>query len=184
MRSGCSSPSGRCFGSRSPARKSQLLLQPVYCDDFVCIFFTSSSHEWLCACLVTLTAILFVVTSTGCKRPPVRTSVLEMSQTTSLFVIFAAALLASSFGLMRYSVNKCAFSFQCCCGVSLVHHLCCCASCFFLQSLALQFQQVCSLLLQLLRHFFFPFDLLHRFLCHVLLFLFWRRLFFIVTIIS
>ena len=27
--SGCSSPSGRCFGSRSPARKSQLLLQPV-----------------------------------------------------------------------------------------------------------------------------------------------------------
>ena len=27
--SGCSSPSGRCFGSRSPARTSQLLLQPV-----------------------------------------------------------------------------------------------------------------------------------------------------------
>ena len=29
LRSGCSSPSGRCFGSRSPARRSRPLLQPV-----------------------------------------------------------------------------------------------------------------------------------------------------------
>ena len=60
------------------------------CDDFVCIFFTSSSHEWVWALvlqsapcsLITLTAFLFVVTSTGCRRPPVRTSMLEMSKTT------------------------------------------------------------------------------------------------------
>ena len=39
LRSGCSSPSGRCFGSRSPARRSQPLLQPV----FVMISCASSS---------------------------------------------------------------------------------------------------------------------------------------------
>ena len=38
---------------------------------------------------------------------------------TSLVVIFAAALLASSFGLMRYSFNKYAFSFCSCCGIFL-----------------------------------------------------------------
>ena len=96
-----------------------------------------------------LTAILFLVFFTGCRRPPVRTSVLEMSRTTpwivcfaaahlvhtrvnkcafsfqcccgiSLFIILAAALLASTFGLVRYSVTSCASSFRCCCGVTLI----------------------------------------------------------------
>ena len=113
--------------------------------DVVMCTFTSSSHEWLRACFV-------IVFSTRCRRPPVRTSVLKMSKTTSwnvsfaaahhdasfslkqnrvderalsyrcccsisLFII-AAALLASTFGLMRYSVNSCSSSFGCCCGVT------------------------------------------------------------------
>ena len=184
-------------------------------DGVVCIFFTSSFHEWLRTCLVMLTAVLFIVFSTRCRRPPVRTSVLMMSITTSWAACSAAAHHDASFSLLHNLVDKRAFSFPCCCGTSLFlnfaaallassfsptvralqcqqlcfqlqmllryHvgcHLCCCGSCFFLQSLVLHLQQECFLLLQLLRYFF------HRFLCHVLLFLFWRRLFFIVTIIS
>ena len=98
------------------------------CVDFVCIFFTSNSYEWVWALvlqslpcsLITLTAILFIITSTGCRRPPVWTSMLVMSKTTPLVTCFAAALRASSFGLLRYSVNMCAFCFSCCCGTPLV----------------------------------------------------------------
>ena len=99
------------------------------CVDFVCIFFTSNSHEWVWALvlqplpcsLITLTAILFIITSTVCRRPPVLTSMLVLSLTTPLVTCFAAALRASSFGLLRYSVNRCAFCFCCCCGVLSFH---------------------------------------------------------------
>ena len=88
----------------------------ISCVDFVCIFFTSDSHErvWtfilqsLPCSLVSFTAFLF----TGCTRPPVRTSMLVLSKTTPLVICFAAAL-----RLLRFSVNKCAFCFCCCCGI-------------------------------------------------------------------
>ena len=66
-----------------------------------------------------LTAVLFLIFSTGCRRPPVRTSVLEMSRTTPWIVCFAAAQRDASFSPVYNRVNKCAFSFQCCCGTSL-----------------------------------------------------------------
>ena len=160
-----------------------------------------------------LTAVLFIVFSTRCRRPPVRTSVLMMSKTTSWTACFAAAhhwCFLQSLAqpcrltcfqlpmLLRYLVvpqlccyascfllqsralqcQQLCFQLQMLLRYHVDCHLCCCGSCFFLQSLVLHLQQECFLLLQLLRYFF------HRFLCHVLLFLFWRRLFFIVTIIS
>ena len=133
LRSGCPSPCGRCFGSRSHARRSRPAAAARSCVDFVCIFFTSNSHEWVWALvlqslpcsLVTFTAFLFIITSMGCRRPPVRTSMLVLSKTTPLVVCFAAALRASSFGHLRYSVNKCAFCFNCCCGIFSFHLIFC-----------------------------------------------------------
>ena len=53
LRSGCSSPSGRCFGSRSPARMSQPLLQPVLVS-ISCAYssppiLTSGCGRWSCS---------------------------------------------------------------------------------------------------------------------------------------
>ena len=66
-----------------------------------------------------LTAVLFIVFSTRCRRPPVRTSVLMMSKTTSWTPCFAAALHGASFSLLHNLVDKRAVSFPCCCGTSL-----------------------------------------------------------------
>ena len=55
----------------------------------------------------------------GCGRPPVLTSVLEMSKITPWIVCCAAAHRGASFSLMHNRVDKRAFSFQCCCGTSL-----------------------------------------------------------------
>ena len=120
----CSSPSGRCFGSRSPAPQFAAAAAAISCIDFVCIFFTSDSHKRVWALIlqslpchpVTFTAFLSIITSTGCRRPPVLTSMLELNSTTPLVCYFAAALHASPFDLLCYNFNKCAFCF-CCCGV-------------------------------------------------------------------
>ena len=125
------------------------------CVDFVCIFFTFDSHKWalilqsLPCNPVSLTAFLFLTTSTECRRPPVLPSMLVLSCTTSLVFCFAAALHASAFGLLRYSVNTCTFCFCCCCGVLSFHFI------FRVISCVMYF-----------------------------IFFFWRRLFFIVTMIS
>ena len=82
----------------APARKSQLPLQ-ISCIDFVCIFFTFDSHKRVWALIlqslpcnpVSFTAFLFIITSTGCRRPPVLTSMLVLSYTTP--VGFSALLL-------------------------------------------------------------------------------------------
>ena len=53
LRSGCSSPSGRCFGSRSPARKSQLPLQlfliSTPCASSSPPILTSGCGSWFCS---------------------------------------------------------------------------------------------------------------------------------------
>ena len=127
----------------------------ISCIDFVCIFFIFDSHKRVRALIlqslschpVTFTAFLSIMTSTGYRRPPVLTSMLELSFSTPLVLL-----------------------------------LCCCASCFFFRSLVLQLQQVCFLLLLLLlRRSLFRIDLSRYFLCHVLHFLFWRRLFYCVN---
>ena len=92
----------RCFGSRSPASMSQPPLWALILQSLPC------RH-------VTFTAFLFIVTPTGCRRPPVLTSVLMLRWDTPLVCYCAAALHASSFDLLCYSFYKCAFSFCCCC---------------------------------------------------------------------
>ena len=97
----------------------------ISCIDFVCIFFIFDSRKRVWALIlqsltchpVTFTAFLSIIPSTGCRRPPVLTSMLELSYTTPLVCYFAAALHASSFDLLCYSFNKCAFCFCCCVGV-------------------------------------------------------------------
>ena len=120
----CSSPSGRCFGNRSPAPQVAAAAATISCIDFVCIFFIFDSHKRVWALIlqslpcrrVPFTAFLSIITSTGCRRPPVLTSMLELNSTTPLVCYFAAALHASPFDLLCYNFNKCAFCF-CCCGV-------------------------------------------------------------------
>ena len=51
---------------------------------------------------VTFTAFLFIITPTGCRRPPVLTSTLVLSWNTPLVCYCAAALHASSFDLLCY----------------------------------------------------------------------------------
>ena len=60
---------------------------------------------------------LFIITPTGCRRPPVLTSMLKLSWDTPLVCYCAAALHASSFDLLCYSFYKCAVCFCCCCDV-------------------------------------------------------------------
>ena len=127
--SGCSSPCGRCFGSRSPAVVSRSLP-----------FFSSSLQ-------------------TVCRRPPVLTSMLMLSWNAPLVCDCAAAHHASSFDLLCYSFCRCAFRFCCCDTLCFgfcmsVFSFCCCGV------------------------FSFRLDLSRYFLCHVLHFLVWRRLFF------
>ena len=64
-----------------------------------------------------LTAFLFIITPTGCRRPPVLTSMFMLSWDTPLVCYCAAALHASSFDLLCNSFYKCAFCFCCCCDV-------------------------------------------------------------------
>ena len=66
--------------------------------------------------LVVFTVFSYVVTHTGCRRPPVLTSVLKLSWNTPLVCYCAAAFHASSFDLLCFCFLKCAVSF-CCCGV-------------------------------------------------------------------
>ena len=63
---------------------------------------------------VPFTAFLFIITPTGCRRPPVLTSVLKLSWNTPLVCYCAAAHHASSFDLLCYSLCKCSFSFCYC----------------------------------------------------------------------
>ena len=53
LRSGCSSPSARCFGCRSPARRSQPPLQPVLvsisCASSLPPILTSGCGRWFCS---------------------------------------------------------------------------------------------------------------------------------------
>ena len=124
LRSGCSSPSGRCFGSRSPARRSQPLLQPVLvsisCASSSPPILTSGCGRWSCSGspAVLSRSLQFFSSSLprGVDVHPSGTSMLVMSKTTPLVTCFAAAIRASSFGLLRYNFNKCAFCF-CCCGI-------------------------------------------------------------------
>ena len=93
------------------------------CVDFMCTFFIFDflSRVWalflqsLPCRHVTFTVFLFIITPTGCRRPPVLTSMLRLSWNTPLVCCCAAALHAS-FDLLCFGFCKCAFSF-CCCGV-------------------------------------------------------------------
>ena len=57
-----------------------------------------------------------VVARTGCRRPPVLTSMLNQSWNTPLVCYCAAAFHASSFNLLYFCFLKCAICF-CCCSV-------------------------------------------------------------------
>ena len=63
---------------------------------------------------VSFTAFLFIIIPTGCRRPPVLTSMPRLSWNTPLVCCCAAALQASSSDLLCYGFCKCAFSFCCC----------------------------------------------------------------------
>ena len=179
-----SSPSGRCFGSRSPARKSQPLQQ--FLCRFRVIFLLHLQFLRVGVGVGPAVAPLQfyhahcnsfhhhfhgVQTST---RPDVYARDEQNHPVGYLLCCCASCFFLRSLALRCQHV---CFLLQLLVQRPVGCLLCCCASCFFLRSLALQFQQVCFLLMLLLRHFFFPFDLLHYFLCHVLHFLFWRRLF-------
>ena len=104
----------------------------------------------------------FIITPTGCRRPPVLTSMLMLSWNVPLVCDCAAAYHASSFDLLCYSFSKCAFSFCCCDTLSFgfcksVFSFCCCG-------------------------FFFRLDLSRYFLC--ISFSFLAAAFFIVSTIS
>ena len=66
--------------------------------------------------LVVFSAFTYVVAHTGCRRPPVLTSMLTQSWNTPLVCHCAAALHASSFNLLCFCFLKCAICF-CCCSV-------------------------------------------------------------------
>ena len=76
----------------------------------------------------------------GCRRPPVRTSVLRKSRTTSWNGSFAAAHRGATFSLRLTSCRQ-----ERSCPSTLLQYLvphCCCASCFHLQIHALLYQQL------------------------------------------
>ena len=127
-----------------------------------------------------LTAVLFIVFSTRCRHPPVRTSVLMMSKNHLLdwmlrccaswcflqlpmllryLVVPQLCCYASCFLLQSRSLQcqQLCFQLQMLLRYHVGFHLCCCGSCFFLQSLVLHLQQECFLLLLLLRYFFIVF---------------------------
>ena len=105
-----------------PASRSRRCSHFLY--RFLCIFFIFDSHKRVWALILQSLpchqrSLPFFPSSLpqGCRRPPVLTSMLVLSYTTPLVCYFAAALHASSFDLLCYSFNKCAFCFCCCCGV-------------------------------------------------------------------
>ena len=113
------------FRQSLPCQQVAAAAAATSCVDFVCTFFIFDFHRRVWALIlqslscrhVTFTAFLFIITPTGCRRPPVLTSMLMLSWDTPLVCYCAAALHASSFDLLCYSFCKCAFSFCCCCGV-------------------------------------------------------------------
>ena len=89
-----------------------VLLLYLYSFDRVWALFLQS----LPCRLVVFTVFSCVVTHTGCRRPPVLTSMLNQSWNTPLVGYCAAAFHASSFDLLYFCFLQYAISF-CCCGV-------------------------------------------------------------------
>ena len=110
------------FRQSLPCQQVAAAAAATSCVDFVCIFFIFDSHKRVCALIlqslpcrrVTFTAFLFIITPSGCRRPPVLTSMLMLSWNTPLVCYCAPALRASSFDLLCYGFCKCACSFYCC----------------------------------------------------------------------
>ena len=111
------------FRQSLPCQQVAAAAAATSCFNFMCTFLIFDFHKLVWALIlqslpcrrVPFTAFLFIITPTGCRRPPVLTSMLMMSWNTPLVCYCAAAHHASSFDLLCYSFCKCAFSF-CCCG--------------------------------------------------------------------
>ena len=158
------------FRQSLPCQQVAAAAAATSCFNFMCTFLIFDFHRRVWALIlqslpcrrVPFTAFLFIITPTGCRRPPVLTSMLMLSWNTPLVCYCAAAHHASSFDLLCYSFCKCAFSF-CCCD-TLCFGFCMSAFSFCCCGVSL-----------------FRLDLSRYFLCHVLHFLFWRRLFYCVN---
>ena len=129
LRSGCSSPSARCFGSRSPARKSQPPLQPVLvsisCASSSPPILTSGCGRWFCSRSAAVLSRSLHFFSSSLPR------CVDVHPSRRLCSCCLLCCCASCFFLrsLALRVNKCAFCFCCCCGVLSFYLIFCTISC-------------------------------------------------------
>ena len=133
------------FRQSLPCQQVAAAAAATSCFNFMSTFLIFDFHKRVWALIlqslpcrrVPFTAFLFIITPTGCRRPPVLTSMLMLSWNTPLVCYCAAAHHASSFDVLCYSFCKCAFSFCCldtlCFGFCMsAFSFCCCGVLFLL----------------------------------------------------